>query len=79
MTLCPSRSEETLDESGEPLETYPFTEEAYRDFIQHHSIGTQENKPQELLNHLERAAQRAITLDKELIDIPVLQQVVEGF
>jgi Cdc6-like AAA superfamily ATPase len=75
----PETLKEILDEAGEPIDTYPFTEDAYRDFIQHHSIGTQENKPQELLNHLERAAQRAITLNKKLIDIPVLQQVVEGF
>jgi Cdc6-like AAA superfamily ATPase len=75
----PESLQQILDEAGEPLDSYPFTEDAFRDFIQHHSIGTQENKPQELLNHLERAAQRAITLNKKLIDIPVLQQVVEGF
>ena len=68
-----------LEEAGEPLECYPFTKDAFQDFIQHHSIGTEENKPQELLNHLERAAQRAITLGKKLIDIQVLQKVVEGF
>jgi Cdc6-like AAA superfamily ATPase len=75
----PEALQAILNESGEPLDCYPFTEDAFRDFIQHHSVGTEENKPQELLNHLERAAQRAITLDKKLIDVQVLQQVVEGF
>ncbi|MBX3451331.1 MAG: hypothetical protein KF777_17315 [Planctomycetaceae bacterium] len=75
----PKSLRQILDEAGEPLEFYPFTEDAFREFIQHHSVGTEENKPQELLNHLERAAQRAITLGKKLIDVQVLQQVVEGF
>lgn len=75
----PESLRQILDEAGEPLDFYPFTEDAFREFIQHHSVGTEENKPQELLNHLERAAQRAITLDKKLIDVQVLQQVVEGF
>lgn len=75
----PESLSQILTESGEPLDSYPFTADAFQGFIQHHSIGTEENKPQELLNHLERAAQRAITLNKKLIDIEVLQQVVEGF
>lgn len=75
----PDSLRQILDEAGEPLEFYPFTEDAFREFIQHHSVGTEENKPQELLNHLERAAQRAITLGEKLIDVQVLQQVVEGF
>jgi Cdc6-like AAA superfamily ATPase len=75
----PASLQQVLSEAGEPLEYYPFTEDAFREFIQHHSVGTEENKPQELLNHLERAAQRAITLGKKLIDVQVLQQVVEGF
>jgi Cdc6-like AAA superfamily ATPase len=75
----PESLRQVLAESGEPLDSYPFTADAFHGFIQHHSIGTEENKPQELLNHLERAAQRAITLNKKLIDSEVLQQVVEGF
>lgn len=75
----PDSLRQILDDAGEPLEFYPFTEDAFRDFIQHHSIGTEENKPQELLNHLERAAQRAIFRGKKLIDVEVLQEVVRGF
>jgi Cdc6-like AAA superfamily ATPase len=75
----PESLRQILEEADEPLEFYPFTADAFQEFIQHHSIGTEENKPQELLNHLERAAQRAITLGKKLIDVQVLQQVVEGF
>jgi hypothetical protein len=67
-----------LDETQEPAESYPFTQAAFEEFIQHHSIGTQESKPQELLNNLERVAQRAITLEKPLIDHEVLQQVMNG-
>ncbi len=75
----PQSLQDLLDETGEPAECYPFTEDAFNEFIQHHSIGTKENKPQELLNHLERAAQRAISLDRKLIDTDVLQQIIEGF
>jgi len=75
----PQSLQDLLDETGESAECYPFTEDAFKEFIQHHSIGTEENKPQELLNHLERAAQRAISLDRKLIDTDVLQQVIEGF
>jgi Cdc6-like AAA superfamily ATPase len=75
----PESLRQILAEADEPVQYYPFTQDAFKEFIQHHSIGTEENKPQELLNHLERAAQRAITRGNKLIDVEVLQQVVEGF
>lgn len=74
----PPTLQQVLTDTGEPAESYPFTQSAFEEFIQHHSIGTQESKPQELLNNLERAAQRAITLNKKLIDHEVLQQVMNG-
>jgi Cdc6-like AAA superfamily ATPase len=74
----PPSMQKTLDETQQPAACYPFTESAFEEFIQHHSIGSQESKPQELLNNLERAAQRAIFLNKQLIDHEVLQQVMSG-
>ena len=74
----PDELKALLAETGEPESCYPFREDAYQDFIEHHSVGTEESKPQELLNNLERAAQRAITLEKKMIDIEVLQNVIEG-
>jgi Cdc6-like AAA superfamily ATPase len=74
----PSTLQKVLDETGESIEYYPFTRDAFEEFIQHHSIGTMESKPQEVLNNLERAAQRAISLDKMLIDRQVLEQVIHG-
>ena len=75
----PPSLQSILNETGESLEYYPFTEEAFQEFIQHHSLGgANESKPRELLNNLERAAQRAISLDKKLIDIEVLQKVIQG-
>lgn len=74
----PQPLEDLLGETGEELRYFPFTREAYEEFIQYHSVGTQESKPQELLNNLERSAQRAITFDKRLIDLDVLRQVVPG-
>lgn len=74
----PTTLQDVLNETGESIEYYPFTQEAFQEFIQHHSIGTMESKPQEVLNNLERAAQRAISMDKKLIDIQVLQQVIHG-
>jgi Cdc6-like AAA superfamily ATPase len=74
----PQPLEELLNEAGEDIEHYPFTKEAYEEFIQHHSVGADESKPQELLNNLERAAQRTITLGKKLIDIEALQEVIHG-
>jgi hypothetical protein len=36
------------------------------------------NIPREIINGLEAAAQRAIKQDKNLIDIPILQEVIDG-
>jgi len=74
----PQTLQDLFDEQGAPLQCYPFTDEAFESFIQHHSIGTVESNPQELLNNLERAAQRAITLNRRLIDLDVLTQVING-
>lgn len=74
----PDTLQQVLNDSGESIDYYPFTADAFNEFIQHHSVGTTESKPQELLNNLERAAQRAISLDKTLIDVGVLQQVIQG-
>ncbi len=74
----PDELQAILAETGQPDFCYPFHEDAYHEFIEHHSVGTEESKPQELLNNLERAAQRAITLDKKMIDIKVLQTIIEG-
>jgi hypothetical protein len=72
----PPTLQQVLDETQEAMESYPFTKAAFDEFIQHHSIGTQESKPQELLNNLERVAQRAISNQKQLIDHQVLQEVM---
>lgn len=74
----PPTMKTVLDQTGESVDYYPFTKEAFEEFIQHHSVGTMESKPQELLNNLERAAQRSISLDKQLIDMVVLQQIIQG-
>ena len=74
----PESLQQLLRESGESIETYPFTKEAFDKFVDHHSIGLNVNIPREIINGLEAAAQRAIKQDKNLIDIPILQEVIDG-
>ena len=77
----PQTLQDIINDTGEPADCYPFTKQAYDDFVSFHSLGgttTSSNKPRELLNNLERAAQRAITLNKKLIDRRVLEEVLEG-
>lgn len=69
---------DTLTSTGEQLDTYPFTTEAFDEFVTHHTIGTATSIPREIINSLERSARRAMTLNKKLIDRDVLRQVIEG-
>jgi Cdc6-like AAA superfamily ATPase len=75
---CPPTLQQVLDESGESLDSYPFTQEAFDKFVEYHSVGANVNIPREIINTLEAGARRAITQDKKLIDVAVLQEVVEG-
>jgi Cdc6-like AAA superfamily ATPase len=69
---------DAVADAGEKVETYPFTAEAFDDFVTHHTIGTSTSIPREIINSLERSARRAMTLNKKLIDSEVLRQVIEG-
>jgi hypothetical protein len=69
---------ETVASHNEGIETFPFTAEAFEDFVTHHTIGTSTSIPREIINSLERCARRAITLDKKLIDTDVLRAVIAG-
>ncbi len=74
----PDELKEILANSGEQVETFPFTREAFDRFIEYHSIGENVNIPREIINGLESAARRAISENKRLIDGAVLQQVIQG-
>ncbi len=69
---------EILQNTGEQVETYPFTADAFDEFVTHHTIGSATSIPREIINSLERSARRAMTLNKKLIDKDVLRQVIEG-
>ena len=64
----PEELQEIINGRGIPAEYYPFLPEAFEEFVSYHSVGETANKPRELLNNLERAAQRTITLEKQLIE-----------
>jgi len=74
----PQDLEKLLTTTGESIDTFPFTKEAFDRFIDYHSIGENVNIPREIINGLESAARRAISEDKRLIDLAVLQQVIQG-
>ena len=67
-----------LDEAHGSIDTYPFTEDAFQKFVDYHSSGENVNIPREIINDLERSAQRALSQDKKLIDTPVLQEIIQG-
>jgi hypothetical protein len=75
---CPDSLAQLLKDAGESIDTYPFTADAFEEFVVHHTIGTATAIPREIINTLERCARRAMTLDKKLIDQAVLQQVIHG-
>jgi len=74
---CPPCLTTLLGESNESLETYPLTADAFDEFVAYHSRPPA-NRPREMLNNLEAAARRAISRNKRFIDMPVLQEILEG-
>jgi Cdc6-like AAA superfamily ATPase len=74
----PTELQTILTGAQETIDTFPFTKEAFERFVEYHSVGENVNIPREIINGLESAARRAISEKKRLIDVPVLQQVIQG-
>jgi hypothetical protein len=74
----PQGLKDLLAGAGESIDTYPFTTEAFEEFVGHYAMSTATSIPREIINGLERCARRAMTLDKKLIDMAVLNKVIEG-
>jgi hypothetical protein len=74
---CPLGLATLLGETGESLETYPLTAEAFDEFVNYHSRPPA-NRPREMLNNLEAVARRAIFRNKPLVDMTVLREILEG-
>jgi hypothetical protein len=62
------------------LSTYPFEPDAFKDFIEHLLVAEFGNKPSEVLERLQKAAQLAHTSSKRTIDRAIVEAVQnEGF
>jgi hypothetical protein len=64
-----------VKEQGETLETYPFTNEAFEQFIEDCATSELANKPREVLIRVQKAASRALRKESRLIDSGILQEV----
>ena len=72
----PEELKQILNEEGGSLETYPFTGEAFDQFIEHcTSISDFSNKPREVLILVQKAASRAMRKEKRLIDVTTFEEI----
>jgi Cdc6-like AAA superfamily ATPase len=57
--------------AGDPkaLETYPFTPDAFAEFVEQVSTGEAASKPSEVLKRVQKVAQRAMRADARVIDV----------
>lgn len=76
-TTVPAKLTALLNESGEELETYPFTASAFDRFIESCSDELSD-KPRELLIRVQRAATKAIRDNKRLIDVAVVDEIISA-
>jgi len=57
---------------AEALETYPFTPDAFKDFVEQVSTGEAASKPSEVLKRVQKIAQRAMRADARVIDVKLV-------
>jgi hypothetical protein len=65
-----------LEESGESLETYPLTNDAFEQFVEHCAMSDLSNKPREVLILMQKAAGRAMRRERRMIDSSILEEVL---
>jgi hypothetical protein len=66
---------EATGHDPEQLRTYPFTPEAFQEFVEQVSIGDSTQKPSEVLVRVQKIAQRAMRTDKLVIDVKMVEQL----
>lgn len=59
--------------NSDALETYPFTPEAFAEFVEQVSTGDAANKPSEVLKRVQKVAQRAMRADTHVIDVKLVE------
>jgi len=64
-----------VSQSGEPLETYPFTEEAFEQLVQNCASSEYSNRPREVLKLVQKATSRALRKGSRLVDTNILEAV----
>jgi Cdc6-like AAA superfamily ATPase len=64
-----------VNDAGEELDTYPFTREAFEQFVESCATSDLSNKPREVLILVQKAASRAMRKGKRLIDDAILDEV----
>jgi len=58
---------------SEALETYPFTPEAFTEFVEQVSTGEAASKPSEVLKRVQKVAQRAMRAEARMIDVRLVE------
>jgi len=71
----PQKLTQILQEADESIETYPFTREAFDQFIEDCATADLSNKPREVLIRAQKAAGRAMRKGKDLIDNATLEDI----
>ena len=71
----PDELQSLLNERGVSLEAYPFTDEAFEEFIDSCATSDLSNKPREVLILMQKAASRAYRNEKKFIDTDILEEV----
>ena len=64
-----------LAENGQQLESYPFTMDAFEQFVEDCATSELSNKPREVLIRLQKAAGRAMRKESRFIDKAILEEI----
>lgn len=64
-----------VQSGGSSLDSYPFADEALNQFIEDCTVSELSNKPREVLIRVQKAAGRAMRMNKRLIDRSILEEI----
>jgi hypothetical protein len=81
VTANPQRAktlEEMLKKAGEPLESFPFTQSAFKAFISNIAGDPQISKPSEIIARVAKCVSLADDFDKAFVDDKIVAQVFES-
>jgi hypothetical protein len=74
-SVVPDELMSILEAEGSSLSSYPFTDQAFEQFVEECTSSDLSNKPREVLIRVQKAAGRAMRINSRLIDGRILEEI----